>query len=67
MGMGVEWGAGATPLSAEFWSILVEGHSRHISVKLFLKSVHWSKRRCHLKVFPFLVMVAILFSGVEPF
>ena len=32
-----------------------------------LKSVHGSRRRCHLKVFLFLALVAILFSGVEQF
>ena len=32
-----------------------------------LKSVHWSRRRCHLNVVLFLALVAILFSGVEQF
>ena len=35
-------------------AILVERHSKNISVKHFckinLKSGHWSRRRCHLKV-----------------
>ena len=32
--------------------------------EIILKSVHWS-RRCHLKVFLVLALVAILLSGVE--
>ena len=35
--------------------------------EIILKSGHWSRRRCHLKVFLFLALVAILFSGEEPF
>ena len=34
--------------------------------KINLKSVHWS-RRCHLKVFLFLALTAILFSGAKRF
>ena len=34
---------------------------------IILKSVHWSRRRCHLKVFSIFALVAILFSGVEQF
>ena len=33
----------------------------------FLKSGHWSLRWCHLKVFLFLALAAILFSGAERF
>ena len=47
------------------FAILVEGNPRNISVNL--KSVHWSRRRSNLKVFLFLALVAILFSGAEPF
>ena len=43
-------------------AILVEGHPRNISVKFFLKSGHWP-RRCRLKVFLFLALMAILFSS----
>ena len=35
--------------------------------EIILKSVHWSGKRCHLKVFLFLALVAILFSGAEQF
>ena len=45
-------------------AILVKGHSRNISVKLF---GYWPRRRCHLKVFLFLALAAILFRGAEPF
>ena len=34
--------------------------------EIILKSSHWHGK-CHLKVFLFLAMVAILFSGAEPF
>ena len=33
--------------SGTILAILVEGYPGNVSVKLFLKSVHWSKRRCH--------------------
>ena len=33
--------------------------------EIILKSVHWSQRRSHLKVFLFLALAAILFSGAE--
>ena len=39
-------------------AILVEGQQRNIPVKLFLKSAHWPNRRCHLKVFLFLALLA---------
>ena len=35
--------------------------------EIILKLGHWPWRRCHLKVFLFLALVAILFSGAEPF
>ena len=36
--------------------------------EIILKSGHWPKRRCRLKVFfYFLALVVILFSGAEPF
>ena len=41
----------------------VKGHNRNISVK----SGHRPKTRCCLNVFLFLALVAILFSGAEPF
>ena len=34
--------------SGTILAILVEGHSRNISVIFFLKSVHGSRRKCHL-------------------
>ena len=33
--------------------------------KIILKSGLWPRRRCHLKVFLFLALAAILFSGAE--
>ena len=35
--------------------------------EIILKSVHWSRRRCHLKVFLLLALAAILFSGERNF
>ena len=35
--------------------------------EIILKSGHWPRRRCCLKVFLFLALVAILFSGTKPF
>ena len=35
--------------------------------EIILKLVHWSRRRYHLKVFLFLALAAILFSGAERF
>ena len=48
-------------------SILVEGHLRDICVKLYLKLVHWSRRRCRLKVILFFGLAAISFSEAERF
>ena len=31
-----------------------------------LKSGHWPRARCHLKIFYFLALAAILFNGAEP-
>ena len=31
--------------------------------QIILKSVHWSRRRCHLKVFLFLALAAIFYSA----
>ena len=33
----------------------------------FIKSMHWLRRRSHLKVFLFLALAAILFNGAEQF
>ena len=35
--------------------------------EIILKSGHWPGRRCHLKFFLFLALVAILFNGAEEF
>ena len=51
--------------SGTILAILVEGHLRNIPV--ILKSAYWPKRRFHLKVFLFLPLLAILYSGAEPF
>ena len=47
------------------FAFLVEDHPKEHFCDFFLKSVHWSRRRSHLKVFLFLVLAAILFSGAE--
>ena len=47
-------------------AILVKGHEEHFC-EIVLKSSHRSKKRCCLKVFLFLALVAILFSRAEPF
>ena len=31
-----------------------------------MKSCHWPRTRCRLKIFYFLALVAILFNGAEP-
>ena len=43
------------------------GSSMERFCDIILKSVHWSRRRCHLKVLLFLALVVILYSGVERF
>ena len=35
--------------------------------EIILKLGHWPGRRCHFKVFLFLALGTILFSGAEPF
>ena len=35
--------------------------------EIILKSVYWSRRKYHLKVFLFLTLAAILLSETEPF
>ena len=35
--------------------------------EIILKLVYWSMKRCHLKVFLLLVVMAILFSRAEQF
>ena len=35
--------------------------------EIILKSGHWSRRTCHIKVFLFLALVAILFNAAERF
>ena len=47
-------------------AILVEGHPKK-HCEIILKLGHWPRRSCDLKVFLFLALAAILFSGVEPF
>ena len=47
-----------------FYAILMDGNIRNFFVKLFLKLGHWFRRRCSLRVFLFLALVAILFSQV---
>ena len=47
-------------------AILIKGHPRNIPVKI-LESAHWPRRRCRLKGFSIFSLMAILFSGAEPF
>ena len=35
--------------------------------EIIVKSAHWPGRKCRLKVFLFLALTTILFSGAEPF
>ena len=35
--------------------------------EIILKSDHWPRKRCRLKVIQVLALAAILFSGAEPF
>ena len=37
----------------------------HFSANI-LKSGHWPRTRCHLKIFNFLALTAILSNGAEP-
>ena len=50
--------------SGTIFAILVKGHKRNSSVKIILKSGHWPRRRCPLKVFLFLVLVAKLLAAL---
>ena len=43
------------------------GSSKEHFCEIILKSVHWSRRRCHLKIFIFLALAAILLNGAERF
>ena len=45
-----------------FW---VEDHPKEHFCKIIFKSVYWSRRKSHLKVFVFLALAAILLSGAE--
>ena len=47
------FGGNFVQLSRKILAILVEGHSRNISVKIILKLGLWSSRKCHLKIFYF--------------
>ena len=44
-----------------------KGASEEHFCEIILKSGHWPGRRCHLKVFLFLALVAILFSRAKLF
>ena len=46
--------------------ILVEGHLVEYFCANILKSGHWPRMRCRLKIFYFSALAAILFSGAEP-
>ena len=40
--------------------------SKEHSYEVISKSIQWPRRRCRFKVFLFLALAAILFSGAEP-
>ena len=46
-------------------AFLVEDHPKEHFCEIILESVHWYRRRSHLKVFLFFALAAILFSGAE--
>ena len=46
-------------------ALLVEGYPKENFCEITLKSVHWSRRRSHFKVFLFLALAAILFSRAK--
>ena len=52
--------------SGTILAVFEESQPRNISV-IFFKSGFWPRRRCRLKVFLFLALVAILFSGAKRF
>ena len=47
------------------FSKIGRGSSKKYIHEMFLKSGNWPRRRCRLKVFLFLALVAILFSRAE--
>ena len=49
------------------FSYFGSGSPNEPSCKIISKSMHWLRRRSHLKVFLFLALVAILFNGAEWF
>ena len=49
------------------FSNLCRGSPKDYFCEIILKSGHWSWRRCRLKVFLSVAVVAFLFSGGEPF
>ena len=51
--------------SATILAFLVEDYPKDHFYEIILKSVHWYRRRSHLKVFLFFALAAILFSGAE--
>ena len=51
--------------SGTILAFVVEDHPKEHFCEIILKSVHWSRRRSHLKVFLFLALASILFSGAE--
>ena len=44
-----------------------QGGTKEIFFEIILKSGCWARKRCRLNVLLFLALVAILFSGEEPF
>ena len=58
-------------MDSHLWNIPVNYFKIDALVKEFLliisKSMHWLRRRSHLKVFLFLALAAILFNGAERF
>ena len=58
-------GAHFAQQSRTILAFLVEDHPKEHFREIILKSVHWSSRRSHFKVFLFLALAAILFSRVK--
>ena len=48
-------------------SIFGRGSPKEPSCKISSKSMHWLRRRSHLKVFLFLTLAAIMLNGAERF
>ena len=52
---------------AKHFSNFDRGSPKEHFCEIILKSVHWLRRRCHLKVFQILALATILLSEAERF